>query len=146
VSDVSAGGGGGGVKRGSVDGAARRGTVLVAEDDLFLRPRIQGDLERAGWAVSFAPSVARFREALAAPPDVILVNLASRGMAFRALLDEARAAAPDVPVVGYGPHVDETLFAAGLAAGCRMVVPNGAVAKSSPAVVERALADGDRRA
>ncbi len=119
------------------------GTVLVAEDDLFLRPRIQSDLERAGWTALFAPSAERFRAGLAAGPRVILVNLASRSMPFRALLDEARTAAPGVPVVGYGPHVDAALFEAARAAGCHAVVPNGAIAKSAPQIVAQALA-GER--
>jgi CheY-like chemotaxis protein len=125
--------------------------VVVLDDNLFLRPRLTADLQDAGWTVDYVAGAERFRAALtatltAAPegttprgaaPDVVLVNLASRSFDWAALVGEARALHPAVPVIGFGPHVDEALAQRGLAAGCVEVVPNGAVAKSAARVVGR---------
>lgn len=116
--------------------------VVVLDDNLFLRPRLTADLQDAGWTVDYVAGAERFRAALtAAPdgtaPDVVLVNLASRSFDWAALVGEARALHPAVPVIGFGPHVDEALAQRGLAAGCVEVVPNGAVARSAARVVGR---------
>ncbi len=120
--------------------------VVVLDDNLFLRPRLTADLQDAGWTVDYVAGAERFRAALGATPDgatpagapdVVLVNLASRSFDWAALVGEARALHPAVPVIGFGPHVDEALAQRGLAAGCVEVVPNGAVARSAARVVGR---------
>ncbi len=111
--------------------------VVVLDDNLFLRPRLTADLQDAGWTVDYVAGAERFRAALTEAPDVVLVNLASRSFDWAALVGEARALHPAVPVIGFGPHVDEALAQRGLAAGCVEVVPNGAVAKSAARVVGR---------
>lgn len=115
--------------------APQRPTIVVIEDNLFLRARIEGALGEAGYRARIATAPAALRAALAEQPLLVLVNLAARAP-WEALVAQVRAVGP-VPVVGYGPHTDEALFARGRAAGCAAVVPNGLVAGHPEALVVR---------
>jgi hypothetical protein len=117
------------------DPAPERPTVVVIEDNLFLRAKIEGALAEAGYRARFAIAPDALCAALAAKPLLVLVNLAARAP-WEALVALVRGTGP-VPVVGYGPHTDEALFARGRAAGCTEVVPNGLVAGNPGAVVLR---------
>lgn len=122
--------------------------VLVVDGNLFLRPRIQSDLEGAGWSVAFAASAAAIADRLGPggddPPALVLVNLATRGMDPLEVVRAIRTDHPGLPIVGYGPHVDAELLAAGTGAGCTAVVPNGAVAGGAARIAALHAAD-DRR-
>ncbi|MCU0232242.1 MAG: hypothetical protein MUC67_12870 [Acidobacteria bacterium] len=112
-----------------------RPAVVVIEDNLFLRAKIEGALAEAGYRPRVATAPAALQAALAERPLLVLVNLAARAP-WEALVAEIRAASP-IPIVGYGPHTDEALLARGRAAGCAEVVPNGLVAGNPAAVVAR---------
>ncbi len=114
-------------------------TVLVLDDNLFFRPRLQTDLAAHGYNTDFAASSRRFDALIAEPPAIVLVNLAARSIPWAMLVPRFREQYPDVPVVGYGPHVDEELTERGMAAGCDDVVATGTVAAEAAAVVARFL-------
>jgi CheY-like chemotaxis protein len=109
--------------------------VVVVEDNLFLRAKLEGALREAGYAARFATAPEALRAALADEPVLVLVNLAAR-LAWEPLVALAREASA-APVVGYGPHTDDALVARGRAAGCAEVVPNGLVAGNPGHVVVR---------
>jgi len=115
--------------------APERRTVVLIEDNLFLRAKIEGALAEAGYRPRCVTAPDTLRAALGGQPLIVLVNLAARAPweALVALVREQGA----VPVVGYGPHTDEALLARGRAAGCSEVVPNGLVAGNPGAVVVR---------
>jgi hypothetical protein len=50
--------------------------------------------------------------------DLVVVDLARPGA-----LEAVAAVTLDVPLVGFGPHVDDELLAAATAAGCDRVLP-----------------------
>jgi DNA-binding NtrC family response regulator len=109
--------------------------VLVLDDNLFFRPRLETELRTAGFTPVFAVGAAGFRSALDAEPGAVVVNLASRGFDAPALVAEAHARFPALPIIGFGPHTDESLVASGLAAGCVEVVPNGLVVRAAGRLV-----------
>ncbi len=116
-------------------GAAAR-IVIVAEDNLFLRPRIESSLAAGGFVPRFVVSAERLPDALAADASALLVNVDARTLDWERVVRDARAAlGPGFPIVGYGPHVEKDLFARARAAGCTEVVPNGLVAKNAASVV-----------
>jgi DNA-binding response OmpR family regulator len=115
--------------------APDRPAVVVIEDNLFLRAKIEGALAEAGYRPRVATAPDALRAALAEQPLLVLVNLAARAP-WEALVALARESGA-VPVVGYGPHTDEALLTRGRAAGCAEVVPNGLVAGNPAAVVAR---------
>ena len=112
------------------------GTVVVVEDDLFLRPRVESSLRSADHEPVFVVSRPALDEALRVRPLALLVNLASRRLDFEDVVGAARRSwGPELPIVGYGPHVDAGLFERARRAGCTEAVPNGLVAKSAASVV-----------
>ncbi len=114
------------------------GIALVLDNNLFLRPKLESDLAAQGWTVRYATTAARFREILDdEDPSVVFVNLAARGLPWAELVGEVRRDFPGVPVIGFGPHVDEALAEVGSRAGCAEVVPNGLVARSASRVAAR---------
>ncbi len=113
-------------------------TVFVLDNNLFLRPRLESDLAGQGWTVRYAATAERYRALLAdETPALVFVNVAAQGLAWPELVAETRREHPGMPVVGFGPHVDEALAARARAAGCVDVVPNGMVARSASRVAER---------
>ncbi len=110
--------------------------VVVVETDLFLRPRIESSLAAAGYRFLFVVSEGALEEALRETPVAVLVNLASPGLPFAPVISAVRArCGADLPIVGYGPHVDAALLARAREAGCTEAVPNGLVAKDAAGVV-----------
>jgi len=110
-------------------------TVLVVSDNLFLRPRLESVLSRAGWSARWV------RDAEGVPAslegiDALLVDLTARGADWRTVVARV-AGRPDAPpVVGFGPHVERELFAEAKRAGCARVVPNGRVAAAAGAILD----------
>jgi CheY-like chemotaxis protein len=110
--------------------------VVVAEDNLFLRPRIESSLASAGYEPRFVVSAERVARALAADAVAMLVNIDAARLDWERAIRAARETRGDAfPVVGYGPHVDRELFARARSAGCSEVVPNGLVAKNAAGVI-----------
>jgi hypothetical protein len=77
---------------------------------------LTGDLMDRSRLTSAIPGVTF---SLVADADVVIVDLA-RGVEQVA---KARADAPKARIVGYGPHVDDTLMDAARAAGADVVLP-----------------------
>jgi DNA-binding NtrC family response regulator len=122
----------------SAPGDAVRGLVLVAEDNLFLRPKLETALTRAGWAVRVVTDVAGLEEVIEDGPVALFVNVGSTRLPWTEMVVAARRqAGPDFPVLGYGPHVDKPLFERGVELGCTKVLPNGLVAADAARVLEQ---------
>ena len=110
--------------------------MLVVEDNLFLRPRIEASLRGAGYEVLHAPGVESFARAIDESPVLVLVNLDSATIPWREIVGTVRDRFGEaVPIVGYGPHVDAELIASARAGGCTEVVPNGLIARGAAKVV-----------
>lgn len=93
-----------------------RRRIAAAVPDLMDRSRLSGP---AGHELRFVAlaDLAGLR-ADADEVDLVVVDLARPGA-----LEAVAAADLDVPVVGFGPHVDDDLLAAATAAGCDRVLP-----------------------
>ena len=111
--------------------------VIVAEDNLFLRPKLESSLEGAGYSVRYVTDAAGLAEALVEEPAALFVNLGSTRLPWEAMISAARARLGEsFPLFGYGPHVDADLFDRGRELGCTRVVPNGQVASNAAKIVE----------
>ena len=112
-------------------------TVIIAEDNLFLRPKLDSSLEGAGYKVRYVTDAPALAEALEEGPAAFFVNLGSTRLPWEAMISAARARlGEDFPVFGYGPHVDADLFDRGRELGCTRVVPNGQIAANAAKIVE----------
>ena len=108
--------------------------VLVCSDNLFLRPALERSLEENGWSAGWGVGPDDVRAAgsgLAA----VLVDLGSSRVDWRSIV----AAAGNVPVVAFGPHVDTGTFREATEAGCVAVVPNGRIAARAGSVLDEAV-------
>lgn len=117
--------------------------MLILEDNLFLRPRIEHSLNAAQFATVFVASAERMNRAIAEHGDSIvalLANFGSRQIDFDTLIPAARdALGAAVPIVAYGPHVDASLRTRAEQLGCTELVPNGLIAKGASRVVDTHL-------
>ena len=111
--------------------------VIIAEDNLFLRPRLESSLDSAGYEVRFVTDASALARALEDEPAAFLVNLGSTRLPWEAMIAATRARLGEgFPLFGYGPHVDADLFERGRELGCTRVVPNGQIASNAAKVVE----------
>jgi CheY-like chemotaxis protein len=114
-----------------------RSLVIVVEDNLFLRPRIESSLESAGFTARCVVGEQGLEDALRQSPAAMLINVGSRKLDWISLVAMARdRGGGDFPIVGYGPHVETALLDGARRAGCSEVVPNGLVAKNAAGVIE----------
>ena len=86
----------------AADGAARRGTVLLVEDEDGVRRLSTRALENAGWRVLAAPSgeaALQMLDAEQAPPAVLVSDVVMPGMDGTQVVRAVRARYPAIPVV-----------------------------------------------
>jgi CheY-like chemotaxis protein len=114
--------------------------VLALVPDLMFATRIEGVLGQLGYrAAILKDSAALLAEVRARQPALVLVDLAARGVdvpaAIRAL--KADQATGGIPLVAFGPHLDEAARAAAHDAGADAVVANSKLAFDLPGLVAR---------
>jgi len=117
-----------------------KGTAVLVEDNLMFGMMIEPTLRRLGYQVrTLAGGPMTAGQVAALKPAIIFVNLASSrcdGSAqVRALRGEEPLSA--TPIIGYAGHVERHHFQAGRDAGATLVVPNSAMRKALPAVLEK---------
>jgi CheY-like chemotaxis protein len=114
--------------------------VLGLVPDLMFATRIRNTAAGLGYRAEVVPSVAALLErARDAAPALILVDLAARGVESAAAIQALKAdpAARTIPVVAFGPHLDESARDAARAAGADAVVANSKLALDLPGLLSR---------
>jgi DNA-binding NarL/FixJ family response regulator len=112
--------------------------VLAIVPDLYFATRIAATAKAAGVALELLPP----QRALArvATPGVTLVILELGNRDALALITELKGAAPAVPIVGFGAHVEAALLRDARAAGADAVLPRSQLVNRLPALLEHGLA------
>lgn len=96
--------------------------VLLADDEPGVRLLVGKHLSRCGWRVD---KVMDGEEAIDASHNVAYdAVVLDQRMPGRSGLEVASELAPDLPVVLFSAHLDDTLRAAAGDAGCRVVAKN----------------------
>lgn len=117
--------------------------ALLLDADLFFVTKITATLRHAGYETATARDADTFARLLTElTPSVALVNLASRGIDWRAAIAAARA--EDIPIIAYGPHVDVALHDAARQAGASRVLANAKLATDLAAIVARTVRTSGR--
>ncbi|MGV3724078.1 MAG: response regulator [Actinomycetota bacterium] len=114
--------------------------VVLVEDNLMFAMMIEPTLKRLGYQARTLPGgPTTAADLAAAPPAVVFVNLASSRVDGPALVREIRMRPElsELPVVGYAGHVEREYFQAGRDAGATLVVPNSAMRKALPQILEK---------
>jgi len=101
---------------------------------------IEPTLRKLGYQVrTLAGGPATAVQVAAWKPEILFVNLASSRCDGSAMVKalRAEAALAATPIIGYAGHVERQHFQAGREAGATLVVPNSAMRKALPAVLEK---------
>jgi CheY-like chemotaxis protein len=114
--------------------------VLGLVPDLMFSTQIERVLRHLGYRPEFAPDAAALLARTGADrPALVLVDLGARGVdtaaTIRALKDDP--ATRQVPVIAFGPHLDEAARTAAHSAGADAVVANSKLAFDLPGLVAR---------
>lgn len=137
--------------------------VLLLSQDLFFQPRLQDALGRLGCRVILVDSpqalgadglgqeravplteplsggdAAMMRQLTELRPGLILVDLTAAGLPWARWIQTLKtsAATRRIPIVAFGPHVEEAAFEQARAAGADRVLPRGQITKSLPRLVK----------
>ena len=121
--------------------AAPSGLLLTR--DLMFTSKVVGTGQALGLAIKAVGALDR-AEALIAerPPRVVFVDLAAGDLTSPEALARLMAAAPGVPFVAFGSHVDADALDAARRAGCREVMPRSKFTLQLPDLVRAYLGDG----
>ena len=107
--------------------------VLLLSDDLLLPSRVKEALRPLAWSLTVASS--GIETALAAAPDLVIVNLAARRFDP---LDAVRAAkAAGRKTLAFAGHVEAEKHAAARDAGADLVAANSSIALHLPALLKQ---------
>jgi len=98
-----------------------QGTVVIVCSDLMFQPRIRDAAEAQGLAAVVADSAASAAEAIAARPDVVVIDLHVAGVDANAVIAAAKVAGSRV--LAFGRHTEPVTLRAARAAGADAVVP-----------------------
>lgn len=114
--------------------------AVLVEDNLMFAMMIEPTLRKLGYQVrTLAGGPAISAKVMALAPEIVFVNLASSRCDGSAVVKALRgeAALMATPIIGYAGHVERQHFHAGREAGATLVVPNSAMRKALPAVLEK---------
>jgi CheY-like chemotaxis protein len=116
--------------------------VVVADDDVWFSSRISADLTNLGYRPLVVSTPEGLRARLRELPAAAIFNLAARRFdAARAIRDaKLDPATHTVPLLGFCGHRDAARQASARAAGCDLVVTNGAVVGGLAALLRSLLA------
>src|SRR5262245_56214226 len=102
-------------------------TVLVLTSDLALSSRVAAAGARMGVPVQTAFSIeALLEKAAVVAPRLVLVDLTLPGLDPRKVVERLHSLdRPPTSIIACGPHVQDSLLSAAVAAGCDIVLTRG---------------------
>lgn len=113
---------------------------LLLSRDLFFNSKITGTAQALGRRVSVATSHEKALEKLASdPPRVVFVDLGAADLCSPEALALLRQAAPSVPFIAFGSHVDTATLNAAREAGCAEVMPRSKLTACLPDLIRQYL-------
>lgn len=108
--------------------------VVAAVEDLLFKSKISATADSLGEIeVEFPRNPKKLLQSLSEEtPDLVVLDLSSQRFEPLSLLSEMD---PEVPTVGFLPHVEKELAAEARRAGCKKVMARGAFTKELPQVL-----------
>jgi CheY-like chemotaxis protein len=105
-------------------------TIVAAITDLMLQSRLLEQARALGYQVRVADTPDAVRDALAAGPALLVVDLQAQGLDWRDAV--ALAKERDARVLAYGQHTQAALLRAAREAGCDRVVARSTFVEELP--------------
>ncbi len=113
---------------------------LLLSRDLIFTAKVTGTARALGRQVRTAGNVPLATRMLDEwQPKVVFVDLAAGDLVAPAALLAYRQAAPGVPFVAFGSHLDTSAMAQAAAAGCEAVMPRSRFTMELPELIRRHL-------
>ena len=115
--------------------------VVAFVDDLFFQAKLSGTAKQLGIELRTCTTPdALATEIAERPPKLVVVDLNARSNPLQAI-ENMRATAPDIPVIGFLSHVQIELAEQARAAGCEEVMPRSKFTKDLATILERAKSE-----
>jgi CheY-like chemotaxis protein len=99
--------------------------AVLLSADLMIISAAQGAADRQGVNLAVAGGGEQAVELCSNDTALIVIDLRLPGLAIADFMPRARAAAPKVKVIAFGPHVHTQSLAAASEAGCDEVITRG---------------------
>ena len=112
-------------------------TVAIIVIDLMFQSRIRIAAEALGMRTQIADTTAAARTAIAARPDIAVVDLHAAGIDAPAIIRSAKAAGANV--LAFGRHTEPAVLRAARAAGADAVVPRSQLVVALPQLLRSLL-------
>jgi len=117
--------------------------IVLCSPDLMLAVRVEGVAVALGCRLRTAESAAAAAGIVAeAAPVAAVIDLAAPGLALAETVAALRRLDAALFVLGFFPHVQRELGAAGRAAGCSLVVPRSRFMAELPQLLRQAVEAG----
>ena len=113
--------------------------VLAVIEDLFFLAPTQDIARRAGCTLRQVRDTAGLLAGIEADAKAVIFDLNLRAVDIPALITTARAAKPQLALIGFVSHVDVAAKQRALAAGCTVVLPRSRFAADLPALLQEAV-------
>ncbi|HEX8234751.1 MAG TPA: hypothetical protein VF600_02250 [Abditibacteriaceae bacterium] len=104
--------------------AAATKLTLLLDDNLMSTVRVQAQLERMGYRVQTGRNIPDAEGLKHETPELIVINLGSRGMNPVGFIGVCRERFPDARVVGFCGHLEIEIRRAAKAAGIAKILTN----------------------
>jgi DNA-binding NarL/FixJ family response regulator len=112
--------------------------VLAVIEDLFFLAPTQDIVRRAGCTLRQVRDADGLLAGIAAGAKAVIFDLNLRAVDIPALITTARAAAPQLSLIGFVSHVDIAARQSALEAGCSVVLPRSRFGTDLPALLQQA--------
>ncbi len=115
-------------------------SVLAVITDLMFESRVREQTRALGYEFASAETTDAVRDALAATPSLIVLDLHVTGVDWPQVVSMAKEAG--VPVLAFGRHTAVDLLRAAREAGCDRVVPRSTLVEEMPQLIQELVGAG----
>lgn len=112
-------------------------TIAAIITDLLFQSRVQEQARALQYGIAVADTPDAVRDALAAGPALVVLDLHAGGVDWREAVAQAKE--HGVPVLAFGRHTEAQLLRSAREAGCERVVPRSTFVEELPRLIKELM-------